>query len=63
MDKIRDLPASVDTDLRVAVVAGRPVTMPKEHAHLYDRGADGDPVFRWTRGPTVLTEWLKRRKE
>lgn len=61
MDKVRDMPAAGDIPARLTVVGNRPVTMPC--AHVYDKGVDGKPLFRFVWGPTVLTEWLKGRRK
>ena len=59
MAAIRPVPLPVHYgDMDLTVVAGRPVSLPK----LLDRNPDGTYPFKWHRGPSVLTEWLKRRK-
>lgn len=56
MDEICDS-AGGERDADV-VPAKRPV-MPCPH--VFDRGANGEPVFVYDKGPKVLTEWLRER--
>lgn len=61
---------------KLTVIAGRPVTLPapqsahdmklsqarQRHGKPFGFGARIDSSFKWNREPTVLAEWLQRRK-